>query len=81
MDESITVELDHDTLRELNDRAERHGLSVGEEVGAIVRERLGQKQPTTDWVARARAIRAMTPPGSIRVDSWKLIRASRDWDH
>ena len=38
MDESITVELDHDTLRELNDRAERHGLSVGEEVGAIVRE-------------------------------------------
>jgi plasmid stability protein len=81
MDEIVAVELDRETLDALNQRAERHGLSVGEEIGAIVRQQVSAAGSTPDWVARARAIRAMTPPGSIQVETWKLIRASRDWDH
>ena len=81
MDETIAVELDRATLDALNQRAERHGLSIGEEIGAIVRQQVSPAASTPDWVGRARSIRAMTPPGSIHVETWKLIRASRDWDH
>ncbi len=81
MDERITIDVDRDVLEALARRAENHGRSLDEEVSAIVAETVAPLAPKTDWVARARAIRAMTPPGSIVVDSWKLLRASRDWDH
>lgn len=81
MDDKITIELDQGILEALTRRAESHGHSLDEEVSAIVTETVSPVPVGGDWVARARAIRAMTPPGSIVVDSWKLIRASRDWDH
>jgi plasmid stability protein len=81
MDEKITIDVDEEILDALTRRAENHGHSVGEEVSAIVAAAVTPAPSEIDWVARARAIRAMTPPGSIQVDSWKLIRASRDWDH
>jgi plasmid stability protein len=80
MDEKVTVEFEPDELDELSQRAEAHGHDVSAEVRAIVVEKIRHSNDT-DWVARARAIQEMTPPGSITVDSWKLIRASRDWDH
>jgi plasmid stability protein len=80
MDEKVTVEFGPDELNQLGHRAEAHGHDVSAEIRAIVVETI--RHPVeTDWVARARAIQEMTPPGSITVDSWKLIRASRDWDH
>lgn len=82
MDEKITIDVDPEVLDALTQRAESNGHTLDEEVSAIVSETV--RPPASDdidWVARARAIRAMTPPGSIVVDSWKLIRASRDWDH
>lgn len=81
MDEKITIDVDPDVFDALTRRAENHGRSLDEEVSAIVAETVTPTPHKKDWVARARAIRAMTPPGSIVVDSWKLIRASRDWDH
>ncbi|WP_421762053.1 FitA-like ribbon-helix-helix domain-containing protein [Devosia sp.] len=81
MDDKITIDLDQDVLAALAQRAESHGHSIGEEVRTIVRDTVAPVRETADWLARARSIRAMTPPGSIVVESWKLIRASRDWDH
>jgi hypothetical protein len=81
MDEKITIDVDQEILDALTRRAESHGHSLREEVSAIVAETVAPVPTEIDWVARARAIRAMTPPVSIVVDSWKLIRASRDWDH
>ena len=81
MDEKITIDVDQGIFDALTRRAASHGRSLDEEVSAIVAETVPPVPVETDWVARARAIRAMTPPGSIAVDSWKLIRASRDWDH
>ncbi len=81
MDDKITIDLDPETLDALARRAESHGHSVDEEARAIVVRTVAPVHGEVDWVARARTIRAMTPPGSIVVDSWKLIRASRDWDH
>jgi hypothetical protein len=81
MDEKVTVEFDHDAMDALGHRAEVHGHDVASEVRSIVLEKIAQPPKEIDWIARSRQIRAMTPPGSLRVDSWKLIRASRDWDH
>ncbi|MHB1101928.1 MAG: FitA-like ribbon-helix-helix domain-containing protein [Devosia sp.] len=81
MDDKIVVDLDLETLDALARRAEAHGHSVGEEVRTIVQETVSPVREDMDWVGRARAIRAMTVPGSIHVDSTKLIRASRDFDH
>lgn len=81
MDETITIDVDQRVLDALTRRAATHGHSLGDEVSAIVAETVIPVPEETDWVARARAIRAMTPAGSIAVESWKLIRASRDWDH
>jgi plasmid stability protein len=81
LDETVRIDVDRSVLEALARRAENHGRSLEEEVSAIVAETVAPLAPKTDWVARARAIRAMTPPGSIVVDSWKLLRASRDWDH
>lgn len=81
MDDRITIDVDRGVLDALARRAENHGRSLDEEVSAIVAEAVAPVPATTDWVARARAIRAMTAPGSIKVEGWKLIRASRDWDH
>ena len=81
MDDKITIDLDREMLEELSRRAESHGRSVSEEILTIVSETVSPTREGIDWVARARAIRAMTPPGSIRVDSTRLIRASRDFDH
>jgi len=81
MDEKITIDVDQEIFDALTRRAENHGRSLDQEVSAIVAETVAPAPTKKDWVARARAIRAMTPPGSIVVDSWKLIRASRDWDH
>jgi plasmid stability protein len=81
MDETITIDVDQKILDALARRAESHGRSLGDEVSAIVAEVVAPVPDETDWVTRARTIRAMTPPGSIAVESWKLIRASRDWDH
>ena len=81
MDDKIVVDLDQETLEALARRAVLHGRSVVEEVRSIVEETVVGAREDLDWIARARAIRAMTPPGSIQVDSWKLIRASRDFDH
>jgi hypothetical protein len=81
MDDKIAVDFEQDALDALTARAEAHGRDVAAEVRSIVLETITPVQPTVDWVERARVIRAMTPRGSIRVESWKLIRASRDWDH
>ncbi len=81
MDEKIVVDLDQETLEALSRRAESHGHSIDEEARTIIEETVAPTPEGVDWVARARAIRAMTPLGSIQVDSWKLIRASRDFDH
>ncbi len=81
MDEKVTVEFDSDVATELERRAREHGHTLGDEVRTIVRDAVAPKPKEIDWVARAREIRAMTPPGSIKVDSWKLIRADRDWGH
>lgn len=81
MDDQVTLDLDPDTLDALARRAESHGHSVDDEVRAIIVRTVSPPKTATDWVARSRAIRAMTPPGSIKVDSWKLIRADRDWEH
>lgn len=82
MDEKITIDVAPAVLDALTQRAESNGHTLDEEVSAIVSETVKlDVADDIDWVARARAIRAMTPPGSIVVDSWKLIRASRDWDH
>jgi plasmid stability protein len=81
MDEKVTIELDSEALDTLAHRAEAHGHDVATEARAIILERITTSPKETDWLARARQIRAMTPPGSIAVDTWKLIRASRDWDH
>ncbi len=81
MDEKIAIDLERDALEVLTARAEAHGRDVAEEVRSIVLASIAPSKPQMDWVARSREIRAMTPPRSIRVDSWKLIRASLDWDH
>jgi plasmid stability protein len=81
VDDKVTIDLDGDTLDALRHRAQTHGRSVDEEVRTIVRETVSTTRDDLDWVARARAIRAMTPPGSVHIDSTKLIRASRDFDH
>jgi plasmid stability protein len=81
MDEKVTVDLDHELASELERRASEHGHTVSDEVRTIVKEAVKPPPKQIDWIARAREISAMTPPGSIRVDSWKIIRASRDWDH
>jgi len=81
MDDKITIDVDHGILEALTQRAENNGHSLDQEISAIFSETVSPVAVETDWVDKARAIRAMTPPGSIQVDSWKLIRASRDWDH
>jgi plasmid stability protein len=79
--EKITIDLDSTTLNALSQRAEQHGHSIDEEVRAIVAGSVAPQSSSEDWIARARSIRAMTPVGSIAVDSWKLIRADRDFGH
>lgn len=81
MEDKVVVDFDRETMEALSRQAEAHGHGVGEEVREIVRQNVAHSQEGADWVARARAIRAMTPPGSIKVDSTRIIRASRDFDH
>ena len=81
MDEKVTVDFDRETMDGLRRQAEAHGHDVETEVREIVRGTIPTAAPVADWVARAKAIRGMTSPGSIKVDSVRLIRASRDFDH
>ena len=75
MAETLAVELDREALDALNQ--ERRGLSIGQEIGAIVRQQLCPAGRTPDWIGRARPARSMAPPGSIHVESWKPFHASR----
>ena len=81
MDEKIIVEFEQSAVDTLARRAEVHGHDVASEVRSIVLDTIAPAPPDVDWVARSREIRAMSPPRSIRVETWKLVRASRDWDH
>ena len=79
MDEKVTIEFEPDELDELSQRAEAHGHSIGDEVRDIVRQQITRKPVRDiDFVAWARRIRAMTPPGVPQTDSLKLLREDRD---
>lgn len=80
MDEKVTVEFDGELIDALSRQAAAHGHDIETEVREIVRQNIVRRPPMTpeEFLARAREIRAMTPPGVIQSDSTLLIREDRD---
>ena len=79
MDEKLEIDLREDEFAALADQASVSGRSVAQEAAAILRQHLRRPMvDRDDLIARARAIRAMTPRGVPQTDSLTLLREDRD---
>ena len=67
---------DDNLIRRVRSAAERHNVSVDEEVADALRARFAAERE--DVIRRADAVAAMTPAGVTQTDSTDLVREDRD---
>jgi plasmid stability protein len=79
MDEEITIALDRRTRAALEQRAEVHGRSAGEEVAEIVRQSVGEgtRRTREELIEEFRRIRASMSPRR-GPSTLELLREDRD---
>ena len=71
-------DLDDDVVRTLQANATSHGRTVEEEAVAILTAATPARRNRTEWLAKARAVAALTPTDTSQTDSVELLREDRD---